>query len=73
MADTVSPDEVKAIREHYDKYMSSNKWQKDSDNRGAPISNIYDENTFREVSTYYVDRLLRYIEVQEMIDSLKNE
>lgn len=69
MGDFVSKEEVEKIREHYRTYMRDSNWQKD-DNRGAPVSGVYDATTFREVSTHYVDRLLRYIEVEEMIKEL---
>lgn len=72
MGDFVSKDEVERIREHYETYMRDSNWQKD-DNRAEPVSGVRDASTFREVSTWYINRLLRYIEVEGMIKELEKD
>jgi len=71
MGDFVGKEEVEAIQEHYKAYLRS-KTSK-SDNRAEPVSGVYDASTFREVSSWYVDRLLRYIEVQDWIAEAEAE
>jgi hypothetical protein len=72
MGDFVSEKEIVQIRDHYDAYMHDSDWQK-SDNRAEPESGVRTATTFREVSTWYVNRLLRYIEVQGWISHLEAE
>jgi hypothetical protein len=72
MGDFVGKEEVEKIRAHYKEYMAKSNWQKD-DNRGAPVSGVYDATTFREVSTHYINRLLRYIEVEEMFREMEKD
>ncbi len=71
MGDFVSKEEVERIRAHYDKYMRDTDWQQ-TDNRAHPASGAFDATTFREVSSWYVNRLLRYIEVEEMVCALND-
>lgn len=72
MGDFVGKEEVDRIRVHYRAYMADGALEK-GDNRATPISGALDASTFREVSSWYVNRLLRYIETQEMIDELLKE
>lgn len=70
MGDFVDKDEVERIRAHYRSYVHNGGHRESGDNRSEPVSGIYDASTFREVSSWYVNRLLRYIEVKEMIDEM---
>ena len=72
MGDFVGKEEVDRIRAHYRAYMADGALEK-GDNRATPVSGAFDASTFREVSSWYVNRLLRYIETQEMIDELLKE
>lgn len=72
MGDFVSKQEVDKIREHYYEYSSSNLKKHTSDNRAAPASGVYDADSFRECSTWYINRLLRYIEVEDMIAEVQS-
>lgn len=72
MGDFVDKSEVERIREHYHTY-EGDKPSSDGDNRAAPVSGVYDASTFREVSTWYINRLLRYIEVQEWTHDLDKD
>ena len=70
MGDFVSKEEIEKIREHYHKYIQYSDWQK-NDNRGRPASGIYDADSFREVSTHYINRLLRYIDIEEVFQEFE--
>ena len=72
MGDFVGKEEVDRIRAHYRAYMADGALEK-GDNRATPVSGAFDASTFREVSSWYVNRLLRYIKTQEMIDELLKE
>lgn len=72
MGDFVGKEEVERMRAHYRAYMLDEAMDK-GDNRAHPASGLYDASTFREVSSWYVNRLLRYIEVMKMIDDLEQE
>lgn len=71
MGDFVSKEEVEKIRAHYEAYKRDVVRQKD-DNRAVPVSGVYDASTFREVSTWYINRLLRYIDVEDLIHEIDN-
>lgn len=62
---TIRAHVVEKIRKHYESYQFSPEHE--GDNRAAPVSGVLDASTFREVSTWYINRLLRYIEVEEWI------
>jgi hypothetical protein len=79
MGDFVDEKQVERIRAHYRAYQerkmtdpSFERSERDN-NRSMPESLVYDASTFREVSTYYINRLLRYIEVEDMIAEFKEE
>jgi hypothetical protein len=72
MGDFVDKSEVDQIREHYQAYLASGALQS-GDNRARPASGVLDAASFREVSSWYVNRLLRYIEVAEWIGELERE
>lgn len=67
MGDFVSKEEIEQIRTHYRAYMKAGAL-KNGDNKAVPSS--YDASTFRDVSTHYVNRLLRYIEVEDMFNDI---
>lgn len=67
MGDFVGKEEIKQIRTHYRTYMAAGAL-KNGDNKAVPAS--YDATTFRDVSSWYINRLLRYIEVAEIIDDV---
>lgn len=66
MGDFVSEKDVEQIRAHYEAYTADGTFL-ETDNRGAPRSGVRDATTFREVSTHYVERLLRYIEMEQFL------
>ena len=72
MGDFVGKEEVERIRAHYKAYLKDSDWRTE-DNRAEPVSGVRDATTFREVSSWYVNRLLRYIEVGEMVEELLRE
>ena len=59
MADVVGKDEVARIRRHYDEYHRD------------LMAGVPDTSDFRNLSTWYINRLLRYIEVDDMIKQLE--
>jgi len=70
MGDFVGKEEVDRIRAHYRAYMADGALEK-GDNRAQPVTGVYEASTFREVSSWYVNRLLRYIEVTGYLDELE--
>ena len=71
MGDFVGREEVERIRKHYEDYIHSPL--SEHDNRAAPVSGVLDASTFREVSSWYINRLLRYIEVEDMIREIEKK